>query len=212
VTRELADDPLADDPFAVLGLDATATLADLRAARRRLALELHPDLHPGADGTEMAMQRVNAAFDRCVGHVTGRRPLAGGSPNTASTSSGPSTGGPPPTSSRRRPAPPPRRFHRVEHDTPSFTIDALPAEAFEALLVVCSWIGEVVDDDPPYVLDCLLSDPSPCWCRLELVPDAGGSTVSLSVAPAADLDERPTAEQVRDVWVAQLNRLGRPLP
>ena len=65
---------------------------------------------------------------------------------------------------------------------PSFVIDALPAEAFEALLVVTSWIGEVLVDEPPYLLEVHLHDPAPCWCRLELVPDAGSSTVSLTVA------------------------------
>ena len=73
----------------------------------------------------------------------------------------------------------------VEQDAPSFTVDALPVETFEALLVVAAWIGEVLDDDPPYVLECHLHEPAPCWCRLDLVPDAGGSTVSLTVVTAA---------------------------
>jgi len=206
VTRDQSNDH-ADDPFAVLGLDPTASLADLRAARRRLARELHPDLHPLGDAGRM--QRVNEAFDRCVGHVTGRRPL--GAPH----SPGPRSPAPSAATPRQRASAPPRRYRRfrgVEHDEPSFTIDALPAEAFEALLVVCSWIGEVLDDDPPYVLECLLSEPTPCWCRLELLPDAGGSTVSLMVAPADETAERVSAETVRDVWVDQLNRLGRPQP
>jgi hypothetical protein len=125
---------------------------------------------------------------------------------------------PAPTRRQRRPPPAPRRRH-VEQDSPSFTIDALPAEAFEALLVVASWIGEVVDDDPPYVLECRLDEPVPCWCRVDLVPDAGGSTVSLIVAALDDAPGsdgsgavRVSAELVRDVWVDHLNRLGRPLP
>jgi len=91
-------------------------------------------------------------------------------------------------------------------DDASFTVDALPVEAYEALLVVTSWIGEVLVDDPPYALEVFLEEPEPCWCRLDLVPDAGGSTVSLTVAgvegPAPDVDA------VRDVWVANLNHLG----
>ena len=90
---------------------------------------------------------------------------------------------------------------------PSFTIDALPAESFEALLVVTSWMGEVLVDDPPYVLEVHLTEPSPCWCRLDLVPDAGGSTVSLTVA-GIDGATTPDPESVRDLWVANLNRLG----
>lgn len=201
-----------DDPFVALGLTRSATLADVRAARRRLALQFHPD----HGGDAAAMQQVNVAFDRCVGHLTGRRPLE---PVPAPASSPvPST----PRRARREPAATGRhrRFRGVEHDAPSFTIDALPAEAFEALLVVASWIGEVLDDDPPYVLECVLADPTPCWCRLDLVPDAGGSTVSLMVAPIDPRtlrdDEAPaavvSAETVRDVWVAQLNQVGRQQP
>ena len=210
-----------DDPFVVLGLTRAASLDDVRAARRRLARDLHPDV--GGDGP--AMQRVNLAFDRAVGHLTGRRPLDDAP--AAPTSRRPTPPRPAPAT-RPEPAGPVgrapfggrRRRGWVEHDTPSFTIDALPAEAFEALLVVASWIGEVLDDDPPYVLECVLGDPVPCWCRLELVPDAGGSTVSLIVAAVdprtVDDDdppaERVSAEAVRDVWVDQLNRLGRADP
>lgn len=189
-----------DDPFAVLGLDDDASLAEVRAARRRLAFVVHPD----RGGDREAMQAVNVAFEACVAHLTKRRPL-------------------PPTGDRGR------RF--VDHDSPSFTVDALPAETFEALLVVLSWIGEPLDDDPPYVLECHLSEPAPCWCRLDLVPDAGGSTVSIAVVSDAvsaassaassdassggssgDDEHRVSAEAVRDTWVHHLNRLGRPMP
>ncbi len=94
----------------------------------------------------------------------------------------------------------------MQHDAPSFTIDSLPVEAFEALLVVTSWIGEVLVDDPPYVLEVHLDEPSPCWCRLDLVPDAGGSTVSLTVA-SIDGAPAPDIEDVRDLWISNLNSL-----
>ncbi len=104
-----------------------------------------------------------------------------------------------------RPVPVPT--HRgVQHDAPSFTIDCLPVEAFEALLVVTSWLGELFVDDPPYVLEVHLTEPGPCWCRLDLVPDAGGSTVTLTVASVGS-DPAPDVEAVRDAWVANLNRL-----
>ena len=107
-----------------------------------------------------------------------------------------------------QPAPVPvlRRYPGVQRDEPSFTIDTLPAEAFEALLIVTSWMGEVLVDDPPYVLEVHLTDPSPCWCRLDLLPDAGGSTVTLTVASIDNLPA-PDVEAVRDLWVANLNRL-----
>jgi hypothetical protein len=94
----------------------------------------------------------------------------------------------------------------LQHDSPSFTIDVLPVEAFEALLVVASWMGEVLVDDPPYLLEAFLHDPAPCWCRLDLVPDAGATTVSLMVAGVDDAPT-PDPESVRDEWVANLNRL-----
>jgi hypothetical protein len=90
---------------------------------------------------------------------------------------------------------------------PSFTIDVLPVEAFEALLVVTSWMGDVLVDEPPYLLETLLHDPALCWCRLDLVPDAGATTVSLTVA-GVDGEPTPDPEAVRDEWVANLNRLG----
>lgn len=175
------------DPFAVLGLGAEASLADARAGRRRLAFEAHPD----RGGDPVRMRELNQAFDAVVAHLTGRRPLA------------PSGPAPEPVVADE----PLVRAGRVERDAPSFVIEALPVEAYEALLVVTSWIGEVLVDEPPYLLEVHLHDPAPCWCRLELVPDAGASTVSLVVAGAGSAPA-PAVEAVRDLWVDQLNRLG----
>ncbi len=201
-------DPLLD-PFAALGLTRSATLDEVRSARRRLAFDVHPD----RGGDQVAMQRVNAAFEAAVAHLTGRRPLADPRAPDADPA-------PPVQQRRARREPPPvqwgRQRHRVEQDAPSFTVDALPVETFEALLVVASWIGEVLDDDPPYVLECHLHEPAPCWCRLDLVPDAGGSTVSITVTTPAGTDLSATdlsfVERVRDVWVEHLNQLGQQLP
>ncbi len=103
----------------------------------------------------------------------------------------------------------PRPGGRLAHDVASFTIEALPVEAFEALLIVATWLGEPLDDDPPYRLDVLLGEPFGCWCRLDLVPDAGASTVALTLG---SIDGRPVPDldTVRDAWVAELNSLGRP--
>ena len=57
-----------------------------------------------------------------------------------------------PSDAAHRESPPARRppsAGRVDHDVASFVIEALPVVAFEALLVVTSWIGEVVVDEPP---------------------------------------------------------------
>jgi hypothetical protein len=177
------------DPYTTLGVSPDATLDQLVAARRRLALQVHPDV--GGDGD--AMQTVNRAFDEAVQRL-GHPPVV-----------------PPPAPA---PTPPPARSvdrrsvsRSVQYDWPSFTIDVLPVEAFEALLVVASWMGDVLVDDPPYVLETFLRDPEPCWCRLDLVPDAGGTTVSLTVA-GVDGAPAPDPEDVRDEFVGNLNRLG----
>ena len=94
----------------------------------------------------------------------------------------------------------------MRRDHPSFTVEALPAEAFEALLVVASWLGDLVDDDPPYGLEVALTEPMGGWCRLDLVPDAGASTVSVAVAGAPG-HPVPSVEAVRDAFVDGLNRL-----
>ena len=91
-------------------------------------------------------------------------------------------------------------------DSPSFTVEALPVETFEALVVVANWMGEVLVDDPPYVLEAHLVEPFDCWCRLDILPDAGASTVSITVATFGD-DLLPDVDAVRDAWVANLNQL-----
>lgn len=100
----------------------------------------------------------------------------------------------------------PRRYGPARSDHPSFTIEALPAEAFEGLLVVAAEIGDVIDDDPPYRLEVALIDPIRGWCRIELTPDAGACTVSLSVASEPG-GAPPDVDAVRDVWIEALNRL-----
>ena len=136
-------------------------------------------LHPDVGGDEVAMQRLNAAYAVCRQAVDERRTAAPGEGEV------------------------------VSRDAPSFVVEALPVVAFEALLVAATWLGEVLDDEPPYLLEVHLTDPAPCWCRLELVPDAGATTVSLTVA-AVEGDAAPSALAVRDRWVAVLNDL--PLP
>jgi DnaJ-class molecular chaperone len=50
-------------PYEVLGVKPTATADEIRAAYRKLAKELHPDLHPGKPASEDRFKSVTAAYD-----------------------------------------------------------------------------------------------------------------------------------------------------
>jgi hypothetical protein len=162
-----------------------ADVETILEARRTLAKRRHPD----AGGSVEAMQELNVAVEAALAAL--------GAAGTA----------PEPTSSRRnqhRPPPPPRSGVRQDH--PSFTIETLPAEAFEAMLLAAAELGDVADDDPPYLLEVVLSSPLPAWCRLELVPDAGAVTVSITTARVPG-HPTPDVYEVRDLWIEALNRL-----
>ncbi|HWM22920.1 MAG TPA: hypothetical protein VNO51_24725 [Ilumatobacteraceae bacterium] len=179
---------MEQDPFELLGIDPSSTVDDVHRARRRLAMRAHPD-HGGDPGR---MQAINAAVDAALIALSRPPPepsaveQAGEEPVVDDTGRG--------------------RWRRVATDNPSFTVEALPVETFEALVVVANWMGEVHVEDPPYVLETHLVEPFDCWCRLDIVPDAGASTVSIVVATFGD-DLPPDVDAVRDAWVANLNQL-----
>ena len=180
----------AVDPFSTLGLDRRATAEDVRRARRELAKAAHPDV----GGEASAMRAINDAAAAALRLIAART-------TSAST----------PVSDRPDDRPPERTepgpgWGRGGRDAPSFTVEALPVETFEALLLAAAALGEVEDDDPPYGLHVLMAAPLPCWCHLSIVPDAGSSTVSISVAPEPDATA-PPVESVRDAWIAELNSL-----
>ena len=177
------------DPFVVLGIARDADVEAIHAARRELAKRAHPD----AGGSVEAMQQLNEAAEAAIEAV--RTPARG------------TTG----RGSRAPAAPAPRRQRRptpggVRQDHPSFTIEALPAEAFEGVLLAAATLGEILDDEPPYLLEMVFSGPSPAWCRLELVPDAGASPVSLTTA-RIEGHPAPDVLEIRDRWIDALNRV-----
>jgi hypothetical protein len=177
------------DPFSALGLRADAGVDEIEQARRTLAKSVHPDV----GGSVAEMQRINAAADEAT-----RWAVAAGAPSAVAPAG-------PPTApvDRRSPA---GSSMVWQFDHPSFTVESLPVAAFEALLVVAAWIGETIDDDPPYRLDVAIAEPVDCWCRLDLVPDAGSTTVSLSVGTERGVPP-PDTDVVRDAWIAGLNAL-----
>ena len=54
---------MADDPYAVLGVDKTASDAEISKVYRKLAKELHPDLKPGDKDAEERFKEVSAAYN-----------------------------------------------------------------------------------------------------------------------------------------------------
>ena len=167
----------------MLGVSADASPTEIAAARRRLARSLHPD-HGGDLGV---MQALNAAYDEALR----RRSIL---PPTAPKEPAPS------------PAPSPRRPPRVQQDSPSFVVDVAPVQAYEALLLAASSIGEVIVAAPPHMIECLLDEPVRCWCRLDILPEGGASSVSLIVEQYED-QLSPDIDAVRDEWVTNLNQL-----
>ena len=90
----------------------------------------------------------------------------------------------------------------VRRDCPSFTISLLPVEAYELLLIAAAELGDLADDEPPYRMEVRMIDPM-TWVTLELVPDAGASTVTISVESPGNVD----VDVVRDMWIEALNGL-----
>lgn len=185
-----------DDPFLELGLGPDADADSVRAARRRLARDHHPD--QGGDAARM--QRINEAADAALVAIGAADRSAADGPDPASPA--PAADG----RSGRRDATPREAGPGVVRDVASFTVEALPVETFEALSIVTTWMGEVLDDDPPYRLDTYLAEPFDCWCRLDVVPDAGASTISITIA-GLDGTPPPDLLAVRDAWVGNLNAL-----
>lgn len=164
----------------LLGLTAHATRSQIIEARRRLSLLHHPDR--GGDSALMA--RINRAADELLTN------LAVVDPTTIDN--------PKPTRVRE-----PRR---VLVDRPSFVVDVLPVVAHEVLTLAVLSIGEIVDDDPPYVIEFVVADghDEHIWCRAEIVPDAGSSTVSLM----SELSDPERLDTVRDLIVREINSIG----
>ena len=172
----------ASESHHLLGLPAPATRSQIVEARRRLSLVHHPDR--GGDAALMA--RINRAADELLTDLEEED-----------------------STTRARPVRTERDTpHKVVVDHPSFVIDVLPVLAHEVLTLAVVSIGEIVDDDPPYGLEFTVNVAEPggnrTWCRAEIVPDAGSSTVSLVTESDGSVD----VERLRDLLVREINALG----
>jgi hypothetical protein len=190
------------DPFGLLGVARGASLAELRAARRRLAKELHPDLGEGR--THAAMAEVNAAFEEAL--TTAAEPQG----HTAAEPQGHTAAEP----QGHTAAEPPVNATTAEPSSDAvFSVDVLPVEACEMLIVVCRILGEVLAVEEPYGIEAYLEVPEPCFCALSLVPEAGGTIVTVE-AEAADPAQLPSGWaatiRARDAVIEELIALTRP--
>lgn len=198
---------MSADAFAVLGLDPEATADDVRAARRRLAKQLHPDRMVGAgvDERQAAAQRlarINRAADVVLADLAAR---------AARPPAEPPPPGPAPPTADAGTAAPADVFEDVDEDetTISFSVDVLPVEAFELLFLALFSIGEPKVVDEPYLLEGVLDDPALGLCHIELVPEAGGSIVTVEVRPMARSPEPPpTARAVAGRLLAEMQTFG----
>jgi hypothetical protein len=171
-----------DDPFLMLSVNRTATPEEIRRAWRDKARTAHPD----AGGSDLAMQELNEALRKALELVGTSKIFKAVSPVLT----------------------------RRESDVSSFTVDALPAECFEALLVVAGICGAISHDEAPYQLEFSLHDAEVegflhGWCRCDLVPEAGATTVSLLV-DTDEVSQGVSVEEVRDYLVANLNAIEWP--
>jgi hypothetical protein len=176
------------DPFAILGLPPTATAAEVLAARRQLAKRLHPDtLVSGDERERRAAGAKLAEVNRAVELALAALDAPVGSQVKAPTTT------------------------RVDDGhTASFGIEVLPVEAFELLLLAMSAIGDPKVIDEPYLLEGMVDDPALCVCRIDLVPEAGGTIVTVEVHPMVRSGVvPPSAVEVAGRLVAEIESLGR---
>ncbi len=172
-----------DSFYQLLGVTRSSTVSEIVAARRVLAREFHPDR--GGDPQHMAL--INLACDAIIAS-RGEQSSEPLSTNKSQTSV---------------PGPPARVVvTKFSVDRPSFTINALPVVAYEVLLLAARVLGDVSSDEPPYLLEVQLEDPPLTWCQLEIVPDAGSSSVSFV------LDKETDTQEIRDLWVRTINEIG----
>jgi hypothetical protein len=166
--------------WEVLGLDAGSPWAEVRARWITLVKQLHPDHHhdPAA---AYRLAEINAAYASLL-HAApaGDDDIAGG-PDIAGR---PDAGGP-----------------DAGVSTAVFTVGEFRPVVFEALILAAADVGDVTDADEPFSLDLFVEGPPTGFCHLELVPEAGGSRVTVD---SEHVDAGAVSAVLRDA----LGRMG----
>lgn len=190
----------------MLGLEeAEATPDGVRDARRRLAKLLHPDVVAGGGGGAGAVAEasarlaaINRAVELAMADLATRAPTD--TRNRLSRA---------PQAGSDVPMPAPSTADAAvwaageDPEDASFTINHLPVEAFELVLLAFSSIGDPKVIDEPYLLEGQIDDPFLGIARVELAPVAGGSIVTVTTWPfPRATTPAPTPSQVagRLLW------------
>ena len=202
----------------MLGLDpAAATAEEVRRARRQLAKRHHPDLVAGSGGGPAAvadastrLASVNRAAELALAIVATRKPER---PARRRAPDGSGAAGP----GAHVPMPAPSAADAAvweageDEEDASFSIAALPVDAFELVLLAFSSIGDPKVVDEPYVLEGQVDDPFLGAARVELAPEAGGSLVTVTTWPLRRSPlPAPTAAQVAGRLLWEVKNLGAP--
>jgi hypothetical protein len=180
---------IVSEAFLLLDVQPGSSIEEIRKAWRQQSVLFHPD----TGGSNEAMIALNKALEIALEWSPEQDfdPAVQGESKKASSA-----------------------HHRLRRDVSSFTVNVLPVECWHGLEIVASLCGPTIQDDPPYLLEFLLHDTSlpeslHGWCRCECVPEAGGTTVHLTVGSAQET-EMPNIDAVRDYLVEQLNRIEWP--
>jgi hypothetical protein len=191
------------DAYRILGLEPDSPWPEVRAAHRRLAKELHPDL---AGGDSARMTAVNLAFAALVA----ARSMSAPPEEDEVAERGQAERGQAEREQGGHGDQVRMAGTGTAEDPVTFAVDILPVEAFEALLIVSSFLGDPWVIDEPYELTVLLDPPLACRCHLTLVPEAGGTIVTVEVDPRRRHEAGPTPAPaaVAAALIAELERLG----
>ena len=68
---------MQDDPYAILGVQKTASAEEIKKAYRKLARTSHPDINPDDPAAEARFVKISAAYDLLKDPETRRRFDAG---------------------------------------------------------------------------------------------------------------------------------------
>ena len=180
---------IASEAFLLLDVQPGSSVDEIRKAWRQQSVLFHPD----TGGSNEAMIALNRALEIALrwSPQQDSESSVKDELNNASSAS-----------------------HRLRRDVSSFTVNVLPVECWHGLELMAALCGPTIQDEPPYLLEFLLHDTSlpdslHGWCRCECVPEAGGTTVHLTVGSAQE-SEMPNIDQVRDYLVEQLNHIEWP--